>query len=438
MGAVTEAPAMRRSFWRAPNYAAWFTADTASAAGGSLRALAVSLAGYAVSGSTAAAGWLGTAALIAQQVASVFGGTFVDRHERRTLIVVNAAVGVCTWGSVAVLFAARMLTYPLLLVIATLGSAVSGFLGSATDAMLRSIIGVRDYPKALSLNRGRDATINIAGNPIGGFLYGVAPWLPFLVTACLYATSGAAARCIDVRRLARSDGAADSADTSATRRTQRPSFLADFVSGWSWSLHKPLLVTIMIAAAVLNYGVNGVEYAIQLHLMQLDTSATLIGAIGSGIAATMLVGAFAAARLSDRVPVGGCICVSFVFLCVCVAPMLFAYGPSVSRGASYALVFVANSVMGLPFPIIDALLLGFVYAKAPTSMQGRIAVSLTVPVQALSAFSSASAGALLPVLGFRGTIAVFLATLALSTVMVLCSARIRRIPRADGWGTAEL
>ncbi len=390
------------------------------------------------SGSTAAAGWLGTAALIAQQVASVFGGTFVDRHERRTLIVVNAAVGVCTWGSVAALFAARMLTYPLLLVIATLGSAVSGFLGSATDAMLRSIIGVRDYPKALSLNRGRDATINIAGNPIGGFLYGVAPWLPFLVTACLYATSGAAARCIDVRRLARTDGAADSADTSATRRTQRPSFLADFVSGWSWSLHKPLLVTVMIAAAVLNYGVNGVEYAIQLHLMQLDTSATLIGAIGSGIAATMLVGAFAAARLSDRVPVGGCICVSFVFLCVCVAPMLFAYGPSVSRGASYALVFVANAVMGLPFPIIDALLLGFVYAKAPTSMRGRIAVSLTVPAQALSAFSSASAGALLPVLGFRGTIAVFLATLALSTVMVLCSARIRHIPRADGWDAAEL
>ena len=199
----------------------------------------------------------------------------------------------------AALFAARMLTYPLLLVIATLGSAVSGFLGSATDAMLRSIIGVRDYSKALSLNRGRDATISIAGNPVGGFLYGVAPWLPFLVT-------------------------------------------------------------VMIAAAVLNYGV-------------------------SGIAATMLVGAFAAARLSDRVPVGGCICVSFVFLCVCVAPMLFAYGPGASRGASYALVFVANAVMGLPFPIIDALLLGFVYAKAPTSMQGRIAVSLTVPAQALAA-----------------------------------------------------
>lgn len=188
----------------------------------------------------------------------------------------------------------------------------------------------------------------------------------------------------------------------------RPSFFGDFVSGWSWSLRKPLLVTVMVAAALLNFGVNGVEYAIQLHLMQFNTDATLVGA-------------FAAARLSDRVPVGVCICVSFVFLCACVAPMLFAYGPGVSDGASYALVFVANSVMGLPFPIIDALLLGFVYAKAPTSMQGRIAVSLIVPV-----------------LGFRGTIAVFLAALALSTVIVLCSARIRRIPRADGWDTAEL
>ncbi len=131
--------------------------------------------------------------------------------------------------------------------------------------------------------------------------------------------------------------------------------------------------------------------------------------------------------------------------------------------------------MGLPFPIIDALLLGFVYAKAstsmqgriavslgfvyakaPTSMQGRIAVSLIVPVLGFRGTIAVFLAALalstvivlcsarirriprVPVLGFRGTIAVFLAALALSTVIVLCSARIRRIPRADGWDTAEL
>lgn len=426
MGAVTVGAEARRSFWQSHNYAAWFTADTASAAGSSLRALAVSLTGYAVSGSTVAAGWLGTAALIAQQVAGVFGGTFVDRHERRRLIIANAIAGICAWGAVAALLAMHMLTYPTLLVIATAGSAVSGFLGSATDAMLRSIIDVRDYPKALSLNRGRDATINIAGSPIGGFLYGVRPWLPFVMTTCLYAVSGAAAR-----RLREPHATATHADS-------RGSFLKDFLAGWSWTLRKPVLVRIMIAAAVLNYGVNGVEYAIQLHLMSIGTDATLIGAMGSGIALAMLVGAFLSARLSDRVPVGRCVCAGFVFLCLCVAPMLCAYGFGISAGASYALVLIANSVMGLPFPIIDALLLGFVFAKAPATMQGRINVSLSVPAQALSAFCSASAGMMLPSLGFRGTVAVFLAVLVVAAILVVGSSRIRSIPRADHWNTAEL
>ena len=169
------------------------TADTASAVGAALRALAISLLGYAVSGSTIAAGWLGTSSMIAQQVASVFGGTFVDRHDRKRLIVANAVVGVLAWGAIAVLLLCDALSFPVLLLIAVLASGINGFLGSATDAMLRSIIDIRYYPKARSLNEGRDATIAMAGSPIGGFLYSIAPWLPFLASACMYAVAGVAA-----------------------------------------------------------------------------------------------------------------------------------------------------------------------------------------------------------------------------------------------------
>lgn len=174
-----------KSFWQSAGYVSWFTADTASAVGAALRALAISLLGYAVSGSTIAAGWLGTSSMIAQQVASVFGGTFVDRHDRKRLIVANAVVGVLAWGAIAVLLLCGALSFPVLLLIAVLASGINGFLGSATDAMLRSIIDIRYYPKARSLNEGRDATIAMAGSPIGGFLYSVAPWLPFLASACM-------------------------------------------------------------------------------------------------------------------------------------------------------------------------------------------------------------------------------------------------------------
>lgn len=102
------------SLWRILGYLPWFTADTATAVGVALRALALSLVGYALTRSTVAAGWLGTGAAVAQQGLSVFGGTFVDRHDRRRLLIVNAAVSAVCWGAVTALLAAGRLTFVVL------------------------------------------------------------------------------------------------------------------------------------------------------------------------------------------------------------------------------------------------------------------------------------------------------------------------------------
>lgn len=408
-----------KSFWQSTGYIPWFTADTASAAGSALHTLAISLLGYAVSGSTVAAGWLGTASMIAQQVASVFGGTFVDRHDRKRLIVSNAIIGVLAWGAVAVLLLCNALSFPVLLLIAVLASGVNGFLGSATDAMLRSIIDIRYYPKARSLNEGRDATITMAGSPIGGFLYSVAPWLPFLVSACMYAVAGVAATGIrehdsDNRRIGETDGDA-----------AKGGFFRDFLEGWSWSLHRKTLVVVLIVAALINFGVNGIQYAIQLHLVSCGTNAASIGFISGGISLMMLVGSLLAGKISDKVPVGPTVCFAYLFICLCVLP--------VALTDNYWVMLVANSFVGLPFPLFNAMLLGFIFAKSPTNMQGRITVILTFSAQVLSMFCSAAAGTLLPVLGFHGTMLVFLSILVASAVLVMCSRSIRDIPKAAQW-----
>lgn len=408
-----------KSFWQSAGYVSLFTADTASAVGAALRALAISLLGYAVSGSTIAAGWLGTSSMIAQQVASVFGGTFVDRHDRKRLIVANAVVGVLAWGAIAVLLLCDALSFPVLLLIAVLASGINGFLGSATDAMLRSIIDIRYYPKARSLNEGRDATIAMAGSPIGGFLYSVAPWLPFLASACMYAVGGVAAT--GIREYGSDGGHIGETDGDAAKG----GFCHDFLEGWSWSLHRKTLVIVLIVAALVNFGVNGIQYAIQLHLVSCGTNATLIGFISGGISLTMLVGSLLAGKLSDKVPVGPTVCLAYLFICLCALPMALT--------DNYWVMLVANSLVGLPFPLINAMLLGFIFAKSPTSMQGRITVTLTVPAQVLSMFCSAVAGTLLPVFGFHGAVLVFLAVLVASAVLVICSRSIRSIPKAAQW-----
>lgn len=108
---ISDARASDCRLWDIPGYLLWFTADSATAVGVALRYLAVSLIGFSLTGSTVAAGWLGSLAAIAQQATAIFGGTFADRHDRRILIIVNAVVGVVCWGSVAVLLMANRIVF---------------------------------------------------------------------------------------------------------------------------------------------------------------------------------------------------------------------------------------------------------------------------------------------------------------------------------------
>ena len=398
-----------QGLWRTRGYPTWFTADTATAVGVALRTLAITLLGYHISGSTVTAGWIGSASMVAQQVCSVFGGTFVDRHSRRTLIIVNALAGVLCWGTV---FGLNLMSVPTLLVISTASSAINGFLGSATDAALKEIIAITDYPKARSLNEGRDAMVNMSGSPISGFLYGIYPWLPFLLSALAYAIAGVAAT-----RLPKHEAPHDEAGNS---------FIRAFTEGWSWTFRKPLLVISVAAISVLNFGINGIQYAIQLHLASAGTNATYIGFISTGVVLSMLV----SSRLSTRAPVGLTTCSAFAFVCIAMLPMVFTH--------NYWGILISNSVACFPFPIVNALLLGFIFAKAPESMQGRVSVALTVPCNILTAFCSAAAGSLLARWGFSVAVIVFLTLMALSAIAIWVYPPIRRIPKASDWDKISL
>ncbi len=81
-------------------------------------------------------------------------------------------------------------------------------------------------------------------------------------------------------------------------------------------------------------------------------------------------------------------CLGVVFCSLVCVPLLFDH--------SYPVIMVFYSLLGLPVPLLNALLLGFIYVKTPARMQGRALSALSVPAQALSSFCSAIAGSLLP------------------------------------------
>ena len=245
------------------------------------------------------------------------------------------------------------------------------------------------------------------------------------VAACRIRESHTAGEVTD----AGADEATEAGCTAVGSRSMA-SFMDDFVSGWRWTLHRATVMRIVMAASLANFGINGVQYAIQLSLASRGVNAANIGLINAGICASMLLGSLLTNRIGGTVPVGRSMCVAFAFICVVVVPM--------TLGDGYALILISNSLVGLSFPLINALLLGFVFAKAPERMQGRIVSSLTAPAQALSAFCGASAGGLITAVGFRVTVVFFLAMLVAGALIVLLSPSIRAIPRAAAWSEVAL
>lgn len=407
------------AFWKNPEYLSWFTADTASAVGLAIRTLALSLLGYSISGSLVSAGWLGTLSLMAQQSLSIFGGTYIDRHDRKKLVVFDALVGFSLWGTIAILGMVNHLSFAVLTVISVIASAINGFLGGATDAMLRSIIGVRNYPKARSINEGRDSTVNLAGSPLSGFLYSLLPMLPFFVASFMYAIAGIAAFGLKT-------------DNQQIEKTQvdKKSYGQDFLSGWKWSLKRKTVMLSVVAASLSNFGINGIQYAIQLNLTRMRINSTYIGLVSAGICLGMIVGSLIAGKISNTAPVGKSVCLAFAFISLMMIPMFVS--------GNYIVILICNSLIGVPFPIINSLLIGFIFAKAPNQMQGRIGVTLTAPSQMASAFCSAIAGTLLTAIGFRATVMVFSSTFFLGTFIIFASRSIRQIPSSAQWGKAVL
>ncbi|KAB8288720.1 Major Facilitator Superfamily [Bifidobacterium ramosum] len=429
---ISSARTTHTSLWHNPQYRSWFTADTASATGLALKSFAISLVAFSLTRSLPTAGWLATASVIAAQISGVFGGTLADRHNRKRLIILNAACGTVLWGTVCAMLATGLLTFPVFAVAIVTASTVNGLLGNATNAMLRSIIPTADYPKAQSLNQGRDSVISLAGSPLGGMLYAFSAWAPFAAASLMYAVAGVSASMLRVDEHARNAIGRDSTDDDITggMSSRHGSFIDDFVEGWRWMLRRRTLMAICVIAALLNFGINGIFATVQLQLVGSGVDSVRIGFVDMATGAGMLAGAVIAARVCDRMAVGTGLIVMSLAALATMTPML------VSR--AYPVILVSSLLCCLPIPTLNSLVLGFVFAKVPTDMQGRVDSSSNLLGMLPTLFCSAIAGSLLPTIGFRMTVALFLTALAANVTIVLAMPAVRSIPAADRWDEAEL
>lgn len=144
-----------------------------------------------------------------------------------------------------------------------------------------------------------------------------------------------------------------------------------------------------------------------------------------------LVGSLLANKLVDMVPTGKLIAGALALFVVSQMPLLFLH--------SYAAILICQILAGLPFPALNAGLLGFLYGKTPDNMQGRASAVFETTVGILGAACPAMVGWLLqqPDLGFTAVMAVAVVC-SVAGLAVSLAGPLRSIPNPDQWSEVFL
>ncbi|KFI49882.1 MFS transporter [Bifidobacterium callitrichos] len=174
------------SLWRIAAYRNWFLSDTSDVFAVSLRTFVVPLIGLALSHSTLVAGLLVTLESVIGLVLMSVGGAIADRHDRRRLMVLLGLIGLLLSLTATGLLAAGMMNTVTFALIVIIFAVMNGMLGPSNDAMLKSIVPVERFAKAQAIREARESCVELSGGAVGGLLYHLSVWFPFLVSAALY------------------------------------------------------------------------------------------------------------------------------------------------------------------------------------------------------------------------------------------------------------
>ncbi len=408
------------SLFRVPNYPAWFGADTFLLCGSAVHWIVISLMAYELSGSVTMAGWFSTIRGVMSVVTQVIGGTFVDRHDHRTLLLAQSGICGALWLAMGILFATGRLTFELFMALCLTSSAVFGLLDGTSNAALITVVGPKRYAQAESYNQGRDAAVRMAGSPLGATLYGLWGAAPFFASAVCDALAFA---CVFTLRLPKRREAAEA-------KPGVGAFLRDLVEGWQWVFASKTIMSAVFIMGLFEFGAFAMRQAVNLQLVSTGTDALHISLVNVVSGVATLVGSLVSSRVCDRIPAGRGIVAILAFTALGYVPLVLS--------SAYGSVVLNFVLVSLPMPLFGALVNGFVFSKTPVERQGRTRAAVMTTIMLFGSASGAVAGELLPRIGFTGFVVAMLVLVAISVVLAALNPRIRTIPTSPHWSEVEL
>ena len=406
-----------RGLARNHDFTILWVGETISELGSTMSLFVFPLLGYHLTGSTAAAALLEAGYLLGVAGMMLPAGILADRFDRRSLMLASSATGALLYGSLATAGALDALTLPHLASVAMLTGVAHGVFQPAQMAAIRAVVATEDLPTAFSQNQARQHIASLLGGPLGGVLYAVRAWAPFVVDTLSYAVSVLTLSRIrtDLRPRPREGAPA------------RP--LAQVKEGYRFIWARPFFRTMLLWSGLSNLLVNACFFVVTMRLIRDHYAPTQIGLVSTFAGIGGILGALAAPYVIDRLRTGT---LTVAVAWMCVLPLLPLVWWSTPFGACVSVFFLL-----LLNPAGNAGIGSYRAAITPDDLQGRTGSAMGFVSMGVMPFAPLLGGWLLTTLDGSWAVAVLVAATALGALVPTLSRHIRAVPRPADWPRLE-
>lgn len=404
-----EQEARRSPLSRNRDYLLVWTGGAVSLLGSELSVVAYPLLALTMTGSATQAGLIGTFALLGRVIFRLPAGALVDRWDRRKTMLASDALRGAIMVAVAVALVADRLTFQQLVIAAFCENALGEVFRPAATAAVRRVVDPAQMPEVISKSEARSFGAMVAGPPLGGLLYSVAVYLPFVGDALSYAYSFIST--LFVRTPLRPQ----------IPESAGPVGLFEQLTGglrWIWA-HRPIRCMILSAAGF-NFVFAGLFLTVVVAARSSGATSGQIGIMLGMASAGGFVGSFVAVRLASyRRP--SRLLLTIMWTTAAVIPVMAIDQNPYILGALLALTLVLA-------PTANTIIVSLQVARTPDHFQGRVDAAGEFIATSASPAAPLIAGILITAVGSPTTLVITGLAMLFIALVTSVSRTMRTIP----------
>lgn len=397
-----------------------------STLGSEITRIALPLSLLAVTGSAAKAGLVTATFTAAMLFSQMPAGIWVDRHDRRRILLIAQAVQVLNVLALLVGLAVGGAGLPTFLLFAAIDGLCASFVGNARQVSIRAVVPLSQLRGAFAQEESRSHAGRVLGPAIGGLLYGVSLLAPYLATlvAVLAAWVFAVLAKVPRRPAPREEESADGSapePPEAAETAERRGVLAEAGGALRWLLGQHGLRELTLVLMAMNFFGGGVTLGLIVHITSLGGTSSLAGMVLTGIGIGGLLGALASGWVTEHVSAGRLAIGVPVVLGVCLmlaALPLTAWWP-----------FFPILAFSLVTPALNVAAGAVTAELVPEDMLGRVGSLLAVMSMGLAPLGPLVGGLLAGSLGGGWALCIAGAGFVLTGAVGAASPTLRRFDR---------